>query len=144
MSDNDTRNLLMECNSGVQMAVFSIDEILEKTEDRKLKDILSKSKEQHEKLGDETHRLLDEYHIPVPGSNPAAKGLSWIKTNAKILLDDSDHTIAALITDGCNMGIQTLHRYINEYTDADTKVKKLVSDLIHEEEDLRESLRDYL
>ena len=29
MSDSDTVKLLRECNSGIQMAVFSIDEILE-------------------------------------------------------------------------------------------------------------------
>ena len=30
MSNSDTVKLLRECNSGIQMAVFSIDEILEK------------------------------------------------------------------------------------------------------------------
>ena len=34
MSDSDTVKLLRECNSGIQMAVFSIDEILEKVTDK--------------------------------------------------------------------------------------------------------------
>ena len=52
MSDSDTVKLLRECNSGIQMAVFSIDEILEKVTDKNLYEILKKSKEKHEKLGD--------------------------------------------------------------------------------------------
>ena len=45
MSDSDTVKLLRECNSGIQMAVFSIDEILEKVTDKNLYEILKKSKE---------------------------------------------------------------------------------------------------
>ena len=60
MSDSDTVKLLRECNSGIQMAVFSIDEILEKVTDKNLYEILKKSKEKHEKLGDETHAILTE------------------------------------------------------------------------------------
>ena len=44
MSDSDTVKLLRECNSGIQMAVFSIDEILEKVTDKNLYEILKKSK----------------------------------------------------------------------------------------------------
>lgn len=40
MSDSDTVKLLRECNSGIQMAVFSIDEILEKVTDKNLYEIL--------------------------------------------------------------------------------------------------------
>ena len=39
MSDSDTVKLLRECNSGIQMAVFSIDEILEKVTDKNLYEI---------------------------------------------------------------------------------------------------------
>ena len=42
MSDSDTVKLLRECNSGIQMAVFSIDEILEKVTDKNLYEILKK------------------------------------------------------------------------------------------------------
>lgn len=44
MSDSDTVKLLRECNSGIQMAVFSIDEILEKVTDKNLYEILKKPK----------------------------------------------------------------------------------------------------
>lgn len=141
---NDTVKLLSECNSGIQMAVFSIDEILEKVEDKTLKKILSDSKAKHEKLGDETHNLLNEYGSQTKEPNMIAKGMSWIKTNAKVIMDDSDKTFADLITDGCNMGIKTLYRYQNQYKAADEKAKKMAADIIEVEETLRQDLRNYL
>lgn len=144
MSNSDTLNLLRECNSGIQMAVFSIDEILEKVTDKNLYEILKKSKEKHEKLGDETHEILAEYGDETKEPNMLAKGMSWMKTNAKVMMDDSDATIADLIVDGCNMGIKTLCRYENQYAAADEKSKKLTDDLIRLEEKLRQDLREYL
>lgn len=126
------------------MAVFSIDEILDKTKDEKLRKILAESKKKHEQLGDETHTLLSDQGIGTEDANMLAKGMSWIKTNAKVLMDDSDKTIADLITDGCNMGIKTLYRYLNEYSDADSAAAKLASSVIRAEEALRQDLRDYL
>ena len=138
MSDSDTVKLLRECNSGIQMAVFSIDEILEKVTDKNLYEILKKSKEKHEKLGDETHAILAECGDETKEPNMLAKGMSWMKTNAKVMMDDSDATIADLIVDGCNMGIKTLCRYENQYAAADEKSKKLTDDLIRLEEKLRQ------
>ena len=78
MSDSDTVKLLRECNSGIQMAVFSIDEILEKVTDKNLYEILKKSKERHEKLGDETHAILAECGDETKEPNMLAKGMSWM------------------------------------------------------------------
>ena len=47
MINEDTIDLLRECNSGTQMAVYSIDEILEKINSPKLKELLQKSKQTH-------------------------------------------------------------------------------------------------
>ena len=138
MSDSDTVKLLRECNSGIQMAVFSIDEILEKVTDKNL------SKEKHEKLGDETHAILAECGDETKEPNMLAKGMSWMKPNAKVMMDDSDATIADLIVDGCNMGIKTLCRYENQYAAADDAAMKLTDDLIRLEEKLRQDLREYL
>ena len=54
-----------------------------------------------------------------------AKGMSWIKTNVKLSVNESDNAVADLITDGCNMGIKTLNKYLNQYEAADEKSKNL-------------------
>ena len=51
--------------------------------------------------------------------------MSWIKTNVKLVMDESDETIADLITDGCNMGVKSLNEYLNQYKAADEKTKDI-------------------
>ena len=45
--------------------------------------------------------------------NVMAQGMSWIKTNMRLAMNTSDETIAELMTDGCNMGVKSLSRYLN-------------------------------
>ncbi len=53
MQNNDTIQLLKECDSGTKMAVASIDEVSEKISNPQLKQLLQKSKEKHTLLGNE-------------------------------------------------------------------------------------------
>ncbi len=144
MEQNDTIKLLRECNSGIQMAVYSMEDVLDDVQDEKFKQILKDSIHVHKKLGDRTHLLLSEHGEETKEPNPIAKGMSWMKTNAKMMMENSDHTCADLITEGCNMGIKTLYRYLNQYQAADEKAKQLTEDIIREEENLRQNLRYYL
>ncbi|MDD3241025.1 MAG: hypothetical protein PHW47_13310 [Lachnospira sp.] len=144
MEENHTVKLLKECDAGSKMAVVSIDEVIEKITDSGLKEILTKSKSTHEKLGNEIHEELLKQGAEEKDPNPIAKGMSWMKTNAKITMKESDQTVADLITDGCNMGIKSLYRYKNQYPKADEKAFQLCDDLIETEEVLRMDMRKYL
>ena len=73
-----------------------------------------------------------------------AKSMSWIKTNVMMAMDAGDDTIADLLTDGCNMGVKSLSRYLNKYAAADEKSKDIAKKLISMEADLACQLRDYL
>ncbi len=141
---DDTIKLLRECNAGIKMGVSSLDEVMEHVRDEKLRDLLAKSKETHTKLGNTTHEYLNEFHDE--GKEPAmmAKMMSWVKTNVKLGGDDSDSMVADLITDGCNMGVKSLHKYLNQYPAADEKIKKLARDVAKAEETLIADLRVYL
>ena len=144
MENKDTINLLKECDAGAKMAVSSIDEVLEKVQDEKLEKLLSKCKTEHEKLGNKIHSLLVEYNSEQKEPSPIAKGMSWLKTNYKIGMDESDSTIADLITDGCDMGVKSLNRYLNQYPTANQTVKDICFDLIGLEELLGKEMRAYL
>lgn len=144
MENNDSIYLLKECDAGTKMAVTSIDEVLDKVHSEDLKAMLSKSKDNHEKLGNDIHSLLLEYHSEEKEPSAMAKGMSWLKTNMKMTMDNSDATIADLITDGCHMGVKSLHRYMNQYPAADDKVKKLCDKLVEIEDELCTDLRGYL
>ena len=144
MEHQDTIKLLKECDAGSKMAVTSLDEILGKVENTDLKKLLTETKKHHEKLGNEIHSMLIAYGSDEKDPNAMAKGMSWLKTNMKMGMDDSDQTAADLITDGCNMGIKSLYKYLNQYSNADSKVKTLCNRLIDIEDQLRKELRAYL
>lgn len=144
MENKDTVYLLKECDAGTKMAVTSFDEVLDKIKDPQMKQLMTESREHHEKLGDEIHSLLLEYHSDEKEPNPMAKGMSWLKTNMKLTMNECDSTIADLITDGCNMGIKSLNKYLNQYPAADSKVKDICERLIKIEEKLGKDLRRYL
>ena len=126
------------------MGVSSIEDVLEKAQNDDLKRLLRKYRTEHEKLEDEIRALLEQYQDE--GKDPAmmAKGMSWVKTNVKLTMENSDETIADLITDGCNMGIKSLTKYLNQYKAADETSKDLVKRLIKLEEELERDLRQYL
>lgn len=144
MINEDTIKLLRECNSGTQMAVYSIDEILEKVKDPKLHELLLSSKEHHEKLGNEIHIMLHECGDPTKDPGALVKGMSWLKTNTKLVMDDSDRVCADLMTEGCQMGSKTVQRYLNEYAAADKDAKQKAEELIRIEEKLISDLKPYL
>ncbi|MDE7266824.1 MAG: hypothetical protein K2N89_05100 [Lachnospiraceae bacterium] len=144
MMQDDTIKLLKECNAGIKMGVSTLDEVMEHVKDEKLRDLLAKSKETHTELGNTTHEYLNEFHDD--GKEPAmmAKVMSWMKTNVMLGGDDSDNKIADLITEGCNMGVKNLYKYLNQYPAAEEKIKKLAKDVAKAEETLVTDLRAYL
>ena len=145
MENQDTISLLKECDSGTKMAVTSIDEVLGKVQDTDMKSLLTESKKHHEKLGNEIHSLLIEHNSEEKEPNPMAKGMSWLKTNMKVgMNENSDAAVADVITDGCNMGVKSLHKYLNQYQDADKTSKDICKRLVSIEEELCKDLKDYL
>ena len=67
-----------------------------------------------------------------------------MKTNLKLGMDESDATIADLMTDGCNMGVKSLNKYLNQYKAADEVTKDITKRLINLEEQLTVDIRQYL
>ena len=144
MVEPDTIKLLRECDAGIRMGVKSIRDVLDDVKDARMKEMLEKCKNRHEVLQGEINKLLLEYHDEGKEPNVMAQGMSWIKTNVKLAMDDSDATIAELMTDGCDMGIKSLYKYMNQYKDASEDAKKLCQRLIAIEEELRKCLHTYL
>ena len=144
MTEPDTIKLLRECDAGIKMGTASIGEVLEKTTNEKLKKLLEICKEGHEKLKEEIQNKLEQCHDTGKDPNPMPQGMSWMKTNVKLAMDESDATIADLITDGCNMGVKSLSRYLNQYQAADEETKDIAKKLIKQEEELSIHMRSFL
>jgi hypothetical protein len=144
MIEEDTIKLLRECDAGIKMGIASIDDVTDKVRNEKLRECLRTCRDKHVTLQDEIRSLLGEYHDEGKDPNPMAKSMSWMKTNMKIAVDDSDQTIADLMTDGCNMGIKSLRKYLNQYEAASEKSKDIAKRLINLEEKLVTDIKEYL
>lgn len=144
MVEQDTIRLLRECDAGVKMGVTSIDDVLKYVESERLKKYLEECRKEHEELNEEIQNLLEKYKDEGKEPNPMAKGMSWVKTNMKLMMNESDKTIADLMTDGCNMGVKSLNKYLNEYEAADEVSKDIAKRLINLEERLAIDIRDFL
>ena len=144
MIEQDTIKLLRECDAGVKMGVASIDDVLPHVKSGAFEKYLTECKKEHEELSREIQELLDKYHDDGKKPNPIAKGMSWMKTNFKLGVEESDNTIADLMTDGCNMGVKSLNKYLNEYEAADEVSKDITKRLINLEERLAIDIRKYL
>ena len=144
MIEQDTIKLLRECDAGVKMGVSSIDEVLPFVKGEKLEKLLTDCKKEHEKLDREIQSLLDKYRDDGKQPNIMAKSMSWFKTNMKLMMEESDATIADLMTDGCNMGVKSLSKYLNEYGAADSTSKSIARELISTEDILSAQMRAFL
>ncbi len=144
MIEQDTIKLLRECDAGVQMGIASIKDVLDYCKSDGLRKALYDCKEEHDKLNNEIQQLLEQYHDDGKAPNPIAKGMSWMKTTAMLSMDSSDETIADLMTDGCNMGVKSLSRYLNKYAAADETSKDIAKRLIRLEERLAVDIRAFL
>ena len=144
MIEQDTIRLLRECDAGIQMGVSAIDDVLERVQAPDMYRRLSACKRAHESLKTEINVMLTDCHDDGKAPNPLAQGMSWLKTNAAIAMNGSDQTIASLMTDGCNMGVKSLGRYLNQYEAASEDSKDITKRLIGLEQKLSDDLREYL
>lgn len=144
MENNDTVRLLRECDSGVKMGMDSINQVLPSVRSEDMKSYLEHSHSAHEDLDRRIQSMLEEVGDDGKTPNPIVKGMSWMKTEMKLTMDKSDATVAELMTDGCNMGIKSLSRYLNQYKAADLDARDVTKRLIEVEDELARNMRDFL
>ena len=144
MIEQDTVKLLRECDAGIKMGVKAIDDVRHYVSAERLGNLLDTCSHEHDQLKGEVQTLLQKYQDDGKEPSPIAKGMSAIKTNFKLGIKESDATIADLITDGCNMGVKSLNRYLNQYKAADEVSKDITKRLINLEEQLAIDIRGFL
>ena len=144
MIEQDSVKLLRECDAGVKMGISSISDVLGYVKSAKMKEALRQCREEHQVLENEIERELTKFSDEGKEPNPIAKGMSWLKTTVKLSFNESDHTIADLMTEGCNMGVKSLSKYLNHYTAAEEFAKDIAKRLIKLEADLAVLLREFL
>lgn len=139
-----TVELLDECSSGCKMAINSMKQILDFIKDEKLEKIIRSYTEKHQKLERETGEQLNEYGRDEEKPGLVASAMSWISTEAKLMINGNAAQIAKIIMDGCNMGIQSIGKRINECISASEESISLAKRLVRTEEDLMLEMKQFL
>lgn len=144
MIEPDTIKLLRECDAGIKMGVKSIDDVLDRVKSPDLKQLLHACKDKHDKLDKELQQLLGQYEDAGKDPNFIAEKMAKVKTEMKLQINETDNAIADLMTDGCNMGVKSLNKYLNQYAAADEKSKDITKRLINLEGQLALDMRKFL
>lgn len=142
--EQDTIKLLRECDAGAKMGIASIEDVIDYVKNDDLRERLARCRERHQDLEREIQQKLRDYHDDGKEPNPMAKSMSWVKTNVMLAMKESDETIADLMTDGCNMGVKSLNKYLNKYQAADEVSKDIAKRLSDAEEKLTVEIRRFL
>lgn len=143
MSEN-TIKLLKECDAGCKMAMDSIAQVEKYAEKEALKKLLDQYQKKHEKLKEEITEQLQKFQKEEQEPDKLASAFAWITTEMKLLMKDNSHQIAKIMMDGCNMGIQSVSEYLNQYPQASQEAKSLAKKLVETEEMFMKELKKFL
>ncbi len=144
MQTKDTVKLLRDCHLGLQMGVSSLGQVLPKVKSVEFKNLLENGLEEHERLLDETEKLLDLYREPLKDSNPILKGYAHVSTGVKMMVNHEDEKIADILSDGWHMGIKSLSKSLNHCKQAEENAVGLTNRLLRLEEDMASDTRLFL
>ena len=142
--NNDTELLLRECNSGIKMGMNSIKNVLPYAKGEEMRRILNACSDKHAVLGDKAHKALLKINADTKPPHAAARVMAKMKIKAEVSLNPKNKKIADVMTDGCNMGIKSIYKYLNLYSGASNEAKQIANDLISAEQELRTDLRCFL
>lgn len=142
--NEDTMCLLKECTAGCKTATNSMEQVMQYVENDELHKLIDKYNKPHIEIGEECSELLKESDKEEKDPSVMTKAFSWISTEVKLMVNDDTNKIAKIMMDGCNMGIQSLSEYINEYANASKESLTLAKKLVKTEQNFMNDLRAFL
>ena len=98
--NEDTLHLLSECAAGTDMAIRSLEDVLKNSAEGPLQKRLLDSKRQHEQLAAQAADRLRRQGKEPKRADPAARAMSYLKTQAMLSMKPGDATTADLISTG--------------------------------------------
>lgn len=144
MMQNDTVRLLNECHMGAEIAVSSIDAVMDDIHSNSMREHLELSRQLHAAVGQEAADLLRRFEQQVKGPGPMTKRMVKVKSDLHMTVRPGDSTAATLMCNGCHMGTKLLARKLNRLHDADIQSRELTRRLIGIEDKMACGLRAYL
>ena len=126
------------------MGMDAIHFILDKVEDKGLKDELNNQYNKYKEISEEICKLYPEYSNKEPHETSSMnKVMTWYGIEMKTLTDDTTSKLAELLLQGINMGIIEGRRILNK-KEIDAHVNEIVSEYVSMQEMSMEVLKKYL
>ena len=142
--DTSTYEIMKECNSGCRMSVNSIEQLVAYLKNQELHELLSKYKEDYEKMERESIRLSEGKLQEEKFSEKAAETFAWISAEVKMMFNDDTSKIAEMMIDGANMGIKSITEKLNRYSEAEKESISLAKKFEKTCEKLIQDMKKYL
>ena len=137
-------NALDEIHKGSCMGMDALHFIIEKVEDKKLKDILEKQYDDYRDIKKIIEDIYPKYDNDEPHKTSAMnKMMTWYGIEMKTFMDSSNSKIAELLLQGVNMGIIEGKKILNN-KEMDSKVRDIVNKYVAMQERHVEILKEYL
>ena len=108
IENHDSVLLLQDCIAGCKMALESMDDIREHTDDKQLRELIDKYYDEHTGLSVDCRDMLDKAGADIKEPGVFAKMAAKLQTAMKMAVNDDQSQAAKLLTEGCNMGIETI------------------------------------
>ena len=140
----DTIHLLGDCTAKIGLTAKTINGLLPGIKDRSLRQKLQAGLQDRQQLRSRACTLLARYGADERSPGAIARGMSWLRTNARMALNADDTTAALLVAGDCDLGVRSLCKSQNQYCMANADALTLSQDLIQCEERLSAALRPYL
>ena len=142
--EDHTIRLLQECSQGCKMGIKSIDQVREYVSDSRLRKIMDHYKAEHRRIESEADHLLMWHGQDSKPPEKMAAAMSWLSTEMKMMMRDDDKQAAKIMMDGCNMGVQSICGFMNQYSGASQSSLALAKDLVKMEEHFRDEMKAYV
>ena len=138
-------NALDEVNKGACMGMDAIDDILDKVEDNKLKNLLDKQYQFYKDIKEDIKDIYNKYNSTDNPHETSVmnKVMTWSGINMKTMKDHSNSNIAELLLQGTNMGIIEGRRILNKKK-INSDVEKIISLFVKKQEKYVEDLKEFL
>lgn len=137
-------NLLVAIYQNLQTAKQSINNVIEKIKDSKLKKELKKQFKDYDNFSESCEDLAKVYDIELVDNNFFKKAKMWININLSTMMDKSNRKIASLNIVGSTMGVIDLMSVLSDSKKAKKELQILGKRILQLEESNIEKLKPYI
>ena len=143
--DNSTKKLLEECSVGCKMGIESMEQVQHHVTDAGIAGVIEKYCSRHKELEAEVSKMLLRAGQPEKEPGVMVSTFSWMTTGVKMMTgEDENKQAVKIIMNGCNMGIQSVCGFMNQYSGASKSSMELAEKIVKTEEKFREELKAFL